>query len=84
MTLTWEQLMEHYPRLPDTNAGDDIMDVLDAELTQPQKDALVAQLEPLIQATIEEEITATEATIRRLAGKLPEDNPLRLAIDNTP
>ena len=84
MTATWEQLMEHYLRLPDTNAGDDIMDVLDSELTQPQKDALVTQLETLINDTITAEITATEATIRRLAGKLPVDNPLRLAIDNTP
>ena len=81
MTLTWEQLMKQYPRLPDGNAGEDIMDVLDAELTPAAKAALVAQLEPLIQITIEAEIVELEATVRNVASKLPVDNLLRIAVE---
>jgi len=81
MTLTWEQLMKQYPRLPDGNAGEDIMDVLDAELTPAAKAALVAQLEPLIQITIETEIVELEATVRNVASKLPVDNLLRIAVE---
>ena len=78
---TWEQLMENAPRLPNSMLSETIMDVLDQELSQPAKDAMVLQLTPRIQATIDAERVEATAGIYSLVLLLDVADPLRIAIE---
>ena len=78
---TWEQFIIHHPRLPDPTTNESLVDILDAELSEAAKDALVTQLETRIDAVIEAEKVDLRATIRDIASRLPVDDPLRLAIE---
>ena len=81
--ITFKQFQDNWWRLKETE-DDDIFNVMGSLLSSETKTAILADLNDVVEGAMLEALDEYEDTIRRVADKLPVDDPLRIAIEEVP